>query len=528
MTAQGEQRQRESGWIERIERLGNALPDPSTLFLLGCAAIALLAQLAIALDWSVEKRVLPSAAGGAATTAQTVEVRAVPLLDAEGLYWALSSLVANFIDFPPLGVVLVGLLGIGVAERSGLLAAAIEALLRAVPARAITPALLLLGIVSSAGIDAGYVILPPLGAALFAALGRPPLVGLAVVFAGVSAGFSANLIPTSLDMILSGFSTEAARLVAPDYQVAVTANWAFMAASSLLLTAVGWFVTARWVEPRFATLAAEDGGPPAPAETPLRTASLDATAARALRRAGLALAAGLLLVLAATLLPGAPLAGIDGNLPRWVKTLVPLIFLLFLVPGVVYGASAGTLRSDKDVARMMGETMAGMGPYLVLAFSAGQFIAWFAHSRLGEMLAVSGGRLLTQAALPEPVLLVAFIAIVMLADLLIGSMSAKYAFFAPVFVPMFLQVGISPELTQAAYRIGDSVTNVVTPLNPYMVILIVFARRYVAKAGAGTLIALMLPYALSFAVAWTLLLLLWTALGLPLGPLGPLHVAVTG
>jgi aminobenzoyl-glutamate transport protein len=211
-----------------------------------------------------------------------------------------------------------------------------------------------------------------------------------------------------------------------------------------------------------------------------------------------------------------------GRFPRWVAAIVPLIFLGFFVPGLAYGFAAGRLRSDRDVARVLGETMAGMGPYIVLAFFAAQFIAWFAHSGLGEMLALSGGRLLARAALPDATLMVCFIGVVMAANLFIGSMSAKYAFFAPVFIPMFMQVGISPELTQVAYRIGDSVTNVITPLNPYVVILLVFMQRYVPRAGIGTLLALMLPYAIAFAVSWTLVLILWIASGAELGPAGPL------
>jgi aminobenzoyl-glutamate transport protein len=202
--------------------------------------------------------------------------------------------------------------------------------------------------------------------------------------------------------------------------------------------------------------------------------------------------------------------------------IVPLLFVGFLLPGAVYGFVTGSLRSDRDVARMMGETMSAMGSYVVLAFFAGQFIAWFAYSGLGEMLALSGGRLLASAALGPAPLMVGFVAVVGVGNLFIGSMSAKYAFLAPVFVPMFMQVGVSPELTQAAYRVGDSVTNVITPLNPYMVILLVFLQRYAPRAGIGTLVALMLPYALVFGVVWTGLLVAWMGLGLPLGPEGPL------
>jgi len=218
-----------------------------------------------------------------------------------------------------------------------------------------------------------------------------------------------------------------------------------------------------------------------------------------------------------------PLQGDDGPFPRWVNAIVPLLFFGFLLPGLAYGIAAGTIRNDKDVASMMGKTMADMAPYIVLAFFAAQFVAFFAHSNLGEMLALSGGRVLASAALPPAVMLAAFILVVMFANLFIGSASAKYAFFAPVFVPMFMAGGgISPELTQAAYRVGDSCSNIISPLNPYMVIILVFMQKYVPRGGIGTLVALMLPYALVFAVVWTAVLLVWMETGVELGPQGPL------
>jgi aminobenzoyl-glutamate transport protein len=236
-------------------------------------------------------------------------------------------------------------------------------------------------------------------------------------------------------------------------------------------------------------------------------------------------AVGALLVGLAWGLPGAPLSGMDGPFPRWVTAIVPLLFLGFLLPGIAYGISTRSLRSDRDVADMMGQTMAGMGPYIVMAFFAAQFIAYFRHSGLGEIFAIAGGQVLARADLSASFLMVGFVGVVVVANLFIGSMSAKYAFMAPVFVPMFMQVGISPELTQVAYRVGDSVTNVITPLNPYMVIILVFMKRYAASSGIGTLVALMLPYALAFGVAWSAMLVLWIGSGMELGPQGPLFYA---
>jgi aminobenzoyl-glutamate transport protein len=511
------------GWLDRIERAGNALPDPATLFAIGALLVALGSELAWRLDWQVEKTVTQPVAAGAATAApqaETVTLRPTRLLSSDGVYWMLASMEDNFIEFPPLGVVLLGMLGIGLAERTGLVGAALKGALVAVPARLLTPTLVFAGVMSSLGSDAGYVVLPPVAAAIFHAFGRPPLAGLAAAFAGVAGGFCANLAITSLDPILAEFSTVSARLVDADYVVDPRANWWLMIASTFLLTFVGWGVTAWWVEPRLAR-EANGGGNAGAADDPARR-TLTQGERDGLAVAAVAAALCLALFAAAALIPGAPLTGHDGHAPRWVNAIVPGIFLGFLIPGIAYGVRTGVLRSDKDVARILGETMAGMGSYLVLAFFAGQFIAWFAHSGLGEMFAISGGRALVALDPSPSLLLVGFVGIVLLSDVFVGSMSAKYAFMAPVFVPMFMQVGISPELTQAAYRIGDSITNMITPLNPYMVIVLAFVQRYAPRAGMGTMVAMMLPYFLVFALLWTLLLLLWVASSTPLGPAGPL------
>jgi aminobenzoyl-glutamate transport protein len=510
-----EHRSRAAGWLDAIERLGNRLPDPATLFALGAAGVVGASAVAVALGWSVEKTV----SRGGLLVSETVTPTS--LLNPDGLYWVLHSMVTSFVEFPPLGVVLVGMLGIGVAERSGFIGAMLKALMLAVPGSLLTPTMVFVGVLSSMGLDAGYVVLPPVAAALYASVGRSPIAGLAAVFAGVSAGFGANLLVTSLDPLLAGLSTESAQLLDPNYEVAATANLWFMIVSTFLLTAVGWTVTAVWVEPRFAGKPADEGGPTASADGEDAQA-LSPIERSALVRATLALGLGVAVVVAATGIEGAPLFGQDGPFPRWVAVIVPLLFLGFLVPGIVYGVRVGTIRSDRDVATMMSETMSGMGSYIVLAFFAAQFIAYFKHSGLGEMLAIAGGRALASADLPPSLLMVGFVGVVMAANLMIGSMSAKYAFLAPVFVPMFMQVQISPELTQVAYRIGDSVSNVITPLNPYVVIILVFMRRYVPRSGIGTLVALMLPYTVAYALAWTALLVAWIALGIELGPAGPL------
>lgn len=465
----------------------------------------MLSWMATLLDW----RVIHPATGASLVASN--------LVSRDGAWWLLSHLVENFIKFPPLAIVLVGMLGIGMAERTGLLAAILRQIISHTPQAMLTPVTLFLGIMSSLAVDAGYVVLPPIAAALYLAAGRSPLVGIAVAFAGVSGGFGANLFITALDPLLAGFTQSAAGILVPDYQVAVTANWWFMIASTLMLTITGWWVTARWVEPMSARYPFD-----ATTVQPLAASIVTTAEIRALSHALSAWIIIFVLILLWIFLPNGVLHGEGTRFPRWIEATVPLLFLFFVVPAVVFGVSVGRIRSDKDIADMMGETIAALGPYIVLAFFAAQFVESFKYSGLGEMLAISGGQLLASLAVPAPILLVAFIVLAMLANLFVGSASAKYAFLAPVFVPMLMLAGFSPELAQAAYRVGDSVTNVITPLNPYMIIILAFVQQYSQKAGMGTLIAMMLPYTIAFALIWSLLLVGWLLLDIPLGPGGSL------
>lgn len=483
--------------LDRIERVGNALPHPATLFALALAAVIVASQIAAWLGWSVTN---PAAEGE--------PIKARGLLSSDGVWWLFDNLVDNFTGFPPLGVVLVAMLGIGVAERSGLLPTLLTRMLRVTPGMLLTPTVVLVGILSSLTLDAGYVVLPPLAAVLFHAAGRAPLAGLAAAFAGVSAGFSANLTITTVDVMLARFTQEAANLINADYRVADSANLFFMIASTVVLTGIGWWVTATQVEPRQLPSAADQDA----------AAGEDAASAKGLRAAGWAFAVTAALLLAATLVPGAPLHGEANGSARWINAIVPMLFVAFLIPGIAYGVAAGTIRSDHDVADLMAGIISDLGPYIVLAFVAAQFTEAFAYSRLGELIGISGGRVLAAANLPTPLLAVGFIIMAMAANLFVGSASTKYAFMAPVFVPMLMQAGLAPETTQAAYRIGDSVTNIITPMNPYWVIILGFMQRWRSNAGIGTLLVLMLPYALAFAAIWPALLALWMVLGIPLGP----------
>ena len=332
-----------SGWLDRIERAGNRLPDPATLFLLGTLVLMLLSQLAVWLDWQVQRD----------SSMEVETIRAVSLLDSAGIWWLLSNLVQNFVNFPPLGLVLVGLLGIGVSERSGLLPVLLRRVLAMAPRALLVPATVLVGVLSSLTLDAGYVVLPPLAGALFLAAGRSPLAGIAAVTSGVTCGFSANLFITGLDPLLAGLSTSAAVLLDPDYRVAITANWWFMIASTLLLTLLGTLVTTHIVEPRLGHQGVAEVAP----EQTAQRASED----RGLRRAALMFLILSCLLLAAVLLPGAPLAGQGAHFPRWMEVLVPLLLILFLGIGLAYGIGAGTIRSDRDAVEMMSETMKNHG-----------------------------------------------------------------------------------------------------------------------------------------------------------------------
>jgi aminobenzoyl-glutamate transport protein len=389
------------------------------------------------------------------------------------------------------------------------------------PAKWVTPMVVFAGVMSNAGSEVGYVLLIPLAAALYHALGRHPFLGLAAAFAGVSGGYSANLLVGSVDVLLAGLSEAAARIVDPAYTVNAMANYYFMAVSTFIVTAVGTWVTERIVAPR---LGAYTGAAPREELKPIVAAE----------RRGLWAAAGATVLLTAVVLWGVlPEKGFlvnpknpDFAASAFMVGLVTFIFLYGLLPGIAYGVAAGTIKSDHDVMAGMNGTMKSMASFIVLSFFAAQFIAYFTWTNLGIITAVSGAELISHLGLQDlPILLM--IALVLFAatvNLLISSASAKWALLAPVFVPMFMLLGYTPALVQGAFRVGDSVTNIITPLMSYFPLILTFAHKYDPRAGIGTLIATMLPYSVAFTIAWTLLLVGWIALGLPMGPGAPLEL----
>lgn len=500
--------------LDRIERVGNALPDPITLF-------ALLSLLVVAASW------LTSALGVSAVHPSSGEtVAPVNLASAEGIRRMLTEGIRNFTAFPPLGLVIVVVIGIGVAERSGLVATALRRLLAATPPSLLTATLVFGGVMSSLAVDAGYVVLVPLGATLFWAAGRHPLAGLAAAAAGVSGGFSANLLITALDPLLSGLTTEAARLLDADYVAQPTANYYFLVASTFLITLVGTVVTTRIVEPR---LGRYEGTPEGTTAEDAGTTVTEAER-RGLRRAGIVFLLGLGVLALLTVPEGAVLRNPEAaeepvlvQLRPFFDSLVMLLMLLFLAAGLAFGLATGSIRSDRDAARMSSESVGVLGSYIVLAFAAAQFIAWFNWSNLGLLVAIKGAAGLTAIGLTGIPLLLAFILVSGGINLFVGSASAKWAIMAPVFVPMLMLMGFSPELTQAAYRVGDSTTNIITPLMMYFPLFIAFAQKYRSDAGIGTIIAMMLPYSIALLLAWSAMFVAWVLLGIPLGPGAPLN-----
>lgn len=500
-----------SRFLNAVEYTGNRLPHPITMFAILAAGIVLLSGICAVLGVSATGEVIDS------KTMELSEqtIYAVSLMNKDGLAYMLTSAVGNFTSFAPLGVVLVTMLGVGCAEGSGYLSALMKKAVSVTPAVIVTPMLVFLGVMSNAASDIGYVVLIPIGAVIFMAYGRHPMAGLAAAFAGVSGGFSANLLIGTLDPMLSGISTEAARMINPGYTVEATANWYFMIVSTFVIVAIGTFVTDRIVEPRLS--AHRHTG-----ENVADATALNNKERNALHAANWTLL-GFIMVVVVIAFPRSsflrnPETGSLMSGSPFISGLIVIIGMLFFLPSVVYGRVSGIYKNEKDVCAQLCTNMSSMGSYIALAFVAAQFISYFNYTKLGTILALTGAEFLGNTGVNGPVLMILFILFSALINLLMGSASAKWTILAPVFVPMFMLLGYSPELTQVAYRIGDSCTNLITPLMNYFAMIVVFAKKYDENSGIGTLIATMLPYSLMFMIGWSVLLVVWMVLGLPLGP----------
>ena len=500
------------GFLAGVERVGNALPHPAMIFVIMIAILAVISALAAKSNVTVNYY--------DAKAEENVELAAVSLLNADGIRYMVNSVVENFTSFAPLGTVLVAMLGVGVAEYAGFFDTGLKKLLSDVPSVLLTAAVVFAGIISNIASDAGYVVVVPLGAMIFASAGKHPIAGLAAAFAGVSGGFSANLIFGPTDALLAGITNEALRASKISATVDVTGNWYFLIVSTFILTIVGTLVTEKIVIPNLG----EYKGSYVHDDKPITDLEK-----KALRNSLIAI----LIFVVILILSMAPQNAIlkeadkngDINIQHFLGNgLIFAILLLFLIPGVVYGKTVGKINSSNDLVEAMSQAMKSMSGFLVLAFFAAQFVSFFAYTNLGTVLSVKGAEFLEAIGLTGIPLIILFIILSAFINLFIGSASAKWAIMAPIFVPMFFKMGLSPELTQMAYRIADSSTNIISPLMNYFAMIVIFMQKYDKDRGLGTLISTMLPYSMAFLVLWSVLLIIWMLFGLPLGPGAPLTV----
>ena len=481
--------------LDKIQSTGNALPHPATIFACLALLVIIISAISALAGWSIESTMI----NRSTLAVEEGILRAKSLMSRDGITYIFNNMVGNFMSFAPLGTVLVAMIGIGILEQSGLMQTLLRKVVISTNKRYITAVVVFMGVMSNLASDAGYVVLPPLAAIIFLSYGKHPIAGLCAAFAGVSGGFTANLLIGTLDPLLGGISTEAARMVQPDYEVAATANYYFMFVSTFMITILGTVITERVVIPRLGTY---EGS------LKFNFDKINERERKALRQTGYAMLPITLLVIGLWFILRESFFG---------SALVPICMFIFALPGVVYGCRSGSIKNDSDVMDMIGKALSGMGAYIALIFFAAQFTAFFSYSNLGAMTSAAGANLLKMSGFTGIPLILSFAIVVALLNLFIGSASAKWALIAPIFVPMFMQLDFTPEFTQLVYRLGDSSTNIITPMMPYFAMMLVFMQRYDKKARMGTLIAYMIPYSIAFFVCWCLLLTLWMLLNLPIG-----------
>jgi len=520
-----------------VEKVGNKVPHPAVIFLLLLGAVIVLSQVLHMTGTTVTYEVIvpqttpevvenddPMYEGmgaplglGAIDEQQTVmetrTARARSLLTVEGVRFMYTSLIPNFMAFTAVGLIIVAMLGVGVAEESGLIKSLIRKLVVIAPPKLLVYIMVFVGILSSIAADAGYLVLIPLAGAAFLSVGRHPLAGLAAGFAAVAGAFTVNMLIKPLDAVLVEFTNDAIGLVDPDKSIGLASNLWFSVVSVLFLTIVIAVITERVIEPR---LGKYEGERPEGEDS-----SLSADEKRGLKFAGLGLL-GVLGFFALLSLPsGAPLrdaqtGALIGNTP-FMNGLIAFIASVFLVSGFAYGIGAGTMKKGTDVIKAMEKAVSTLGSLIFLLFIIAQFIAFFNYSNMATILAVSLSNALTGADVGPLWLLLGFIVVVVLLDFLITGAIAKWAIFAPIFVPLLMRLGVEPESVLAAYRVADSPINMITPLNAYFALVVVFCQKYDKTAGVGTVVALMLPFVVVLLVLWTLLFVVWQMFGLPWG-----------
>jgi aminobenzoyl-glutamate transport protein len=486
--------------LNATEKAGNALPHPATLFLIFALLALLFSMIGAWIGWSAIHPVTSE------------EEKVINLLSREGFHGILLGMVNNYVSFAPLGIVMVALLGIGIAESSGLISAAIRLMVLKAPPKLITFVIVFAGILSNIASDLGYVLIIPLAGIIFHSLGRHPIAGMAAAFAGVSGGFSANLFIGTIDPLLAGLSTEAARILDNTYYVLPTANYYFMVASTFVIAFAGTFITEKLIEPRLGSYTGD--------VQPETLEPLKPQEKRALNRVLFTFGVWIVILFIGLYPENGFLRGPNNSLLKspLLKGFIAFLFLFAGTLGVVYGFVTGKFKSDADVVKGMISSFKSLAAFMVLVFFAAQFVAFFRDSNLGLVIAIKGAALLQRLDMGLIPLLIMFVLLSGFINMFMGSASAKWAILGPVFIPMFMLLGYSPELSQAVYRIGDSVTNIISPMMSFFALIIVYFEKYDKNAGIGTLISTMLPYSVAFFILWTLLLIVWVLLGLPLGP----------
>lgn len=486
-------------FLNGVERVGNKMCDPVTLFL--CICVIIIACSAILNGATV---INPA-------TNEPVTVNS--LLTFPNLVWMLSSFTSNVAGFPTLILVLVLVLGVGLFESSGLASALMRVSVLKAPEKLIVPLLLIISVNSNIAGDAGFLIMPMIGAMIFGALGKNPIAGMALCYAGVAGGFSANFMVGSTDALLIGYTGPAAQFIDPNYNANIMCNWYFMAASAIFLAIVGTVVNSVFVEPRLGQYHGE-----------LEQTATEVTPEekKGLRAAGITVLIVLAVLVAMCIPADSPMRDATGDLLGYggglIQGIVPILMLIFFFPSVVYGFVTGQYKNDKDLVRALSAAVGSLSGYITFCIVAAQMIAYFNKSCLGTYIAISGANFLRDVGLTGIPLMILFILLCSLINILIASASAKWAFLAPVFVPMFMLLGYDPSFTQVLYRIGDSITNPITPMFAYFAMLVGFAQKYDKKAGIGSLMSCLLPYSLAYFMMWTIFIIIWITIGIPLGP----------
>ncbi|MFN8678621.1 MAG: AbgT family transporter [Thermomicrobiales bacterium] len=542
---------RNKGILGKIEEIGNKVPHPAMIFVYLIVFVILLSTVLGLFGVGITEQVLVPAGPDAVSVnylagpdeatyvlpdaytsdyvVQEVTTTIRPLLSIEGIRFIFTSFVNNFAGFSVVAVIFVAMIGVGVAEEAGMMGALIRKLVAVAPGSLLTFIIILIGGLSSVATDAGYLILIPLGAAAFLSIGKNPIAGVAAAYAGVSAAFSVNILLAPLDALLTEMTNEAIGIVAPGQSLTITANYFFSAASTILMAAVMTFITVRLIEPRLGAYdpaaalgkAPGEGGPDivTPDDGPVVD---EAAEARGLSYALRGFLIGVGVVLLLTLPPGAPLrhpeTGLVIGQTPFMDSLIFIISMLFLVAGIGYGRGAGTIKSSNDVIAGITKTFASLAGLVFILLLISQFIGLFNWSNLPNIIAGAMAQALESASVPPIVLLIGMILAICVLDIIIPGSLPKWAIFAPIFVPLFMRLGIAPQTVLAAYRLGDSPMNVITPLMVYLPFIVIVAQRYDKSVGVGTIISLMIPYTFIVLITWTIFFVIWWALGIPVGP----------